>query len=388
MVFDFTGKTVWVTGAGKGIGYVTALAFADAGAKVTGFDLAFPQENYPFVIETLDVSDAAQVSDVCGRLLAVEERLDVLVNAAGILRMGATDQLSQEDWQQTFAVNVGGAFNLFQQTMGQFRRQQSGAIVTVASDAAHTPRIGMSAYGASKAALKSLALTVGLELAGSGVRCNLVSPGSTDTDMQRTLWTCDDAEQQRIRGFGEQFKLGIPLGKIARPQEIASTILFLASDAASHITLQDIVVDGGSTLGGVMIWKRHLSLDALNATSQNTLVAHLGIVYTRLGDDTLEAEMPVDARTHQPFGLLHGGASAALAETLGSMAGFLMTRDGQNVVGTELNATHHRAVAQGTVRGVCQPLHLGRSSQSWEIVVFDEQGRRCCTCRLSTMVLG
>lgn len=92
-----------------------------------------------------------------------------------------------------------------------------------------------------------------------------------------------------------------------------------------------------------MIWKRHLSLDALNATSQNTLVAHLGIVYTRLGDDTLEAEMPVDARTHQPFGLLHGGASAALAETLGSMAGFLMTRDGQNVVGTELNATHHRA---------------------------------------------
>ena len=137
-----------------------------------------------------------------------------------------------------------------------------------------------------------------------------------------------------------------------------------------------------------MIWKRHLSLEELNSTSQNTLVAHLGIVYTRIGDDTLEAEMPVDARTHQPFGLLHGGASAALAETLGSMAGFLMTRDGQNVVGTELNATHHRAVSHGRVRGVCQPLHLGRSSQSWEIVVLDEQGRRCCTCRLSTMVLG
>ncbi|WP_080208921.1 hotdog fold thioesterase, partial [Salmonella enterica] len=94
-----------------------------------------------------------------------------------------------------------------------------------------------------------------------------------------------------------------------------------------------------------MIWKRHLTLDELNATSQNTLVAHLGIVYTRLGDDVLEAEMPVDARTHQPFGLLHGGASAALAETLGSMAGYLMTRDGQCVVGTELNATHHRAVS-------------------------------------------
>ncbi|MDU7649249.1 MAG: 2,3-dihydro-2,3-dihydroxybenzoate dehydrogenase EntA [Klebsiella michiganensis] len=225
---DFHGRTVWVTGAGKGIGYATALAFVEAGAQVTGFDLAFDGESYPFATETLDVADAQQVAQTCGRLLAGTARLDVLVNAAGILRMGATDALSQEDWQQTFAVNVGGAFNLFQQTMAQFRRQKGGAIVTVASDAAHTPRIGMSAYGASKAALKSLALTVGLELAGSGVRCNLVSPGSTDT---------------------EQFKLGIPLGKIARPQEIANTILFLASDHASHITLQDIVVDGGSTLG-------------------------------------------------------------------------------------------------------------------------------------------
>ena len=246
---DFSGKNVWVTGAGPGIGYATALAFVEAGAKVTGFDQAFAQEQYPFATEVMDVADAAQVAQVCQRLLAETERLDVLVNAAGILRMGATDQLSKEDWQQTFAVNVGGAFTLLQQTMTQFRRQRGGAIVTVASDAAHTPRIGMSAYGASKAALKSLALSVGLELAGSGVRCNVVSPGSTDTDMQRTLWVSDDAEEQRIRGFGEQFKLGIPLGKIARPQEIANTILFLASDLASHITLQDIVVDGGSTLG-------------------------------------------------------------------------------------------------------------------------------------------
>ena len=247
--FDFSDKTVWVTGAGKGIGYATALAFVDAGARVIGFDREFTQENYPFATEVMDVADAAQVAQVCQRVLQKTPRLDVLVNAAGILRMGATDALNVDDWQQTFAVNVGGAFNLFSQTMAQFRRQQGGAIVTVASDAAHTPRIGMGAYGASKAALKSLALTVGLELAGCGVRCNVVSPGSTDTDMQRTLWVSEDAEQQRIRGFGEQFKLGILLGKIARPQEIANTILFLASDLASHITLQDIVVDGGSTLG-------------------------------------------------------------------------------------------------------------------------------------------
>lgn len=246
---DFSGKTVWVTGAGKGIGYATARAFTDAGARVTGLDIAFPGTDYPFACETLDVAEAGQVAAVCAHLLAQNERLDVLVNAAGILHMGATDALSPQAWQRTFAVNVGGAFNFFQQTMAQFRRQQSGAIVTVASDAAHTPRIGMSAYGASKAALKSLALTVGLELAASHVRCNIVSPGSTDTDMQRTLWQSDDAEQQRIRGFSEQFKLGIPLGKIARPQDVANTILFLASDLAGHITLQDIVVDGGSTLG-------------------------------------------------------------------------------------------------------------------------------------------
>lgn len=246
---DFHGQRVWVTGAGKGIGYAAALAFAEAGAEVTGFDLAFSAGPYPFVTEIMDVADGAQVAQVCRRLLAEDQRLDVLVNAAGILRMGITDTLSTEDWQQTFAVNVGGAFNLYQHTMAQFRRQQGGAIVTVASDAAHTPRIGMSVYGASKAALKSLTQTVGLELAAYGVRCNIVSPGSTDTDMQRTLWSSDDAEQQRIRGFGEQFKLGIPLGKIARPAEIANTILFLASSHASHITLQDIVVDGGSTLG-------------------------------------------------------------------------------------------------------------------------------------------
>ncbi|MDN8542419.1 2,3-dihydro-2,3-dihydroxybenzoate dehydrogenase [Erwinia sp. BC051422] len=249
MNLDFTNKHIWVTGAGKGIGYATALAFHEAGATVVGLDLAFPQADYPFQTVELNVADAQQVKAVCQRLRPETPRLDVLVNGAGILRMGATDELDVADWEAVMAVNVGGAFNLFQQTMPWFREQRGGAIVTVASDAAHCPRIGMSAYGASKAALRSLSLTVGLELASFGVRCNLVSPGSTDTDMQRTLWKSPDAEQQRIRGFAEQFKVGIPLGKIARPEEVASTILFLASDQASHITMQDIVIDGGSTLG-------------------------------------------------------------------------------------------------------------------------------------------
>lgn len=129
------------------------------------------------------------------------------------------------------------------------RRQRAGAIVSIASNAAQAPRVGMSAYCASKAALRSLCLTVGLEMAPFGVRCNLVSPGSTDTPLQRGLWQNPDAEQQTIAGFPEQFKLGIPLGKIARPREIADAVLFLASERAGHITMQDIVIDGGATLG-------------------------------------------------------------------------------------------------------------------------------------------
>lgn len=247
--FDFSGKIVWITGAGQGIGYHTALAFHQAGAQVEAFDQRFHGHDYPFPCHTLDVSEPAQVKTVCQRLLAAQPRIDVLVNAAGILRIGATDELSFTDWQACLNVNAGGAFNLFQQTLPVFRQQRSGAIVTVASNSAHAPRIGMSAYGASKAALRSLCLTVGLEMAPYGVRCNIVSPGSTDTEMQRSLWHTPTGEQEMIAGFPDQFKLGIPLGKIAQPQEIAASVLFLASDLASHVILQDIVVDGGATLG-------------------------------------------------------------------------------------------------------------------------------------------
>lgn len=247
--WNFRDKIVWITGAAQGIGYQTALAFRQAGAQVIGFDRRFHDQDYPFSCHVLDVASAEQVKTLCQRLLAEQPRLDVLVNAAGILRIGATDELAPEEWQACMAINAGGAFNMFQQTLPLFRQQRAGAIVTIASNAAHAPRLGMSAYGASKAALRSLCLTVGLEMAPYGVRCNIVSPGSTDTEMQRSLWHTPDAEQAMINGFPEQYKLGIPLRKIAKPQEIADTVLFLASDYASHVVMQDIVVDGGATLG-------------------------------------------------------------------------------------------------------------------------------------------
>jgi 2,3-dihydro-2,3-dihydroxybenzoate dehydrogenase len=106
----------------------------------------------------------------------------------------------------------------------------------------------MAAYCASKAAVTSLTQTVGLELATFGVRVNLVSPGSTDTEMLRGMLPDEGAMARTIKGLPDQFKLGIPLNKIATPREIANTVLFLASDLASHITMQDLVVDGGATL--------------------------------------------------------------------------------------------------------------------------------------------
>ncbi|HEY2455259.1 MAG TPA: 1,4-dihydroxy-2-naphthoyl-CoA hydrolase [Scandinavium sp.] len=136
-----------------------------------------------------------------------------------------------------------------------------------------------------------------------------------------------------------------------------------------------------------MIWKRHATLDVLNAMGEGNMVGLLDIRFERLTDDELEATMPVDSRTHQPFGLLHGGASVVLAETLGSVAGYLCTEGSEKVVGVEVNANHLRAVRGGRVRGVCKALHAGRRHQVWQIEIFDEEGKLCCSSRLTTAVV-
>lgn len=136
-----------------------------------------------------------------------------------------------------------------------------------------------------------------------------------------------------------------------------------------------------------MIWKRAATLEQLNQTGADCMVGHLDIQITRMGDDELEGTMPVDRRTTQPFGLLHGGASVVLAETLGSLAGYLCSEDKQQVVGLEINANHIRAVREGRVRGVCKAIHVGRRHQVWQIEIFDQQNRLCCTSRLTTAVI-
>ncbi len=132
-----------------------------------------------------------------------------------------------------------------------------------------------------------------------------------------------------------------------------------------------------------MIWKRKITLEALNAMGEGNMVGLLDIRFEHIGDDTLEATMPVDSRTKQPFGLLHGGASVVLAESIGSVAGYLCTEGEQKVVGLEINANHVRSAREGRVRGVCKPLHLGSRHQVWQIEIFDEKGRLCCSSTTS-----
>lgn len=136
-----------------------------------------------------------------------------------------------------------------------------------------------------------------------------------------------------------------------------------------------------------MIWKRQTTLEQLNGMGEGNMVGLLDIQFDVFTDETIEATMPVDQRTHQPFGLLHGGASVVLAETLGSVAGYLCSEGEQKVVGLEVNANHIRSVRCGRVRGVCRALHVGSRHQVWQIDISDEQGRLCCSSRLTTAVV-
>lgn len=134
------------------------------------------------------------------------------------------------------------------------------------------------------------------------------------------------------------------------------------------------------------IWKKEVSFELLEHLSRNTMVEHLGIKFTEIGNDFLQAEMLVNKNTHQPFGLLHGGASAALAETIGSMAGNLAVSSDRYCVGLEINANHVRPVSTGVVRGIAMPLALGRTIQVWDIKIYNEKEKLVCVARLTLAV--
>ncbi|MEV8019173.1 2,3-dihydro-2,3-dihydroxybenzoate dehydrogenase [Streptomyces sp. NPDC086554] len=253
------GKVALVTGAAGGIGSAVARALAEDGMAVAAVDR--DAEGLDNVVRKLtadglvaeafpaDITDRAEVDRMVD---AVERRLgplDHLVNTAGVLRLGEARRLSAADWEGTFAVNTTGVFHMSQAVVNRMVPRRQGSIVTVASNAAGTARTHMAAYSASKAAATMFTKCLGLEVAEHGIRCNLVAPGSTDTPMLTSMWHDESGPRGTLDGKPDEYRLGIPLRKLARPDDIADAVVFLLSDRAAHITLHSLTVDGGATLG-------------------------------------------------------------------------------------------------------------------------------------------
>jgi 2,3-dihydro-2,3-dihydroxybenzoate dehydrogenase len=247
-----------VTGAAGGIGSAVARTLAWQGAPVAVVDLdgagvdrevaALRAAGGTARGYVVDVRDAGAVE---GAVKLIEEELGpvgVLANVAGILRTGPVTQSSDADWYEVFAVNLHGVVHWCRAVARRMVPRRAGCIVTVGSNAAGVPRMDMAAYASSKAAVAHFMRCLGLEVAGYGIRCNVVAPGSTDTPMQRSMWTVESGAAEVLRGSLTRYKVGIPLGRLAEPADIADAVAFLASDRARHITMQELYVDGGAAL--------------------------------------------------------------------------------------------------------------------------------------------
>ncbi|WP_188987372.1 2,3-dihydro-2,3-dihydroxybenzoate dehydrogenase [Saccharopolyspora thermophila] len=252
------GKVAIVTGAGQGIGAAVTAAFAGLDATVAAVDrnadrvaavaTKLTAKGHQVHAHCADVADSAAVTEVVDRVERELGPVDILANIAGVLQVGTVQELTDEEWHRTFAVNATGVFAMSRAVSRHMIPRRRGAIVTVSSNAAGVPRHGMAAYAASKAAATLFTKSLGLELAEYGIRCNVVAPGSTDTDMQRGMWADERGADRVIAGSPEVFRVGIPLRRLATPEDIADAVVFLASDQARHITMHDLYVDGGATL--------------------------------------------------------------------------------------------------------------------------------------------
>jgi NAD(P)-dependent dehydrogenase (short-subunit alcohol dehydrogenase family) len=245
MPSDFNGRVVVVTGGARGIGEAICGAFLEVGARVVALDLLAPSEPLEGArYLQANIADPQSVADAFADIAIREQRVDVLVNNAGIQRVGLIGDLPPEKWSEVIGTNLTGAFLCDSQAVPIMRGQGSGSIIHVASVAAFNGLPGRAAYTAAKAGLLGLTRVMAVELASVGVRVNAVAPGFTRTGLVE--------QALRDGSLQEDWMVErVPMGRLAEPREIAQVVRYLASDEASFVTGQVIVVDGGWMIQGI-----------------------------------------------------------------------------------------------------------------------------------------
>ncbi|MCB1487137.1 MAG: SDR family oxidoreductase [Bauldia sp.] len=250
------GKVALVTGAATGIGEGVArtlhaagvhLAVADVnGDGVTALAKDLGDNCRAF---TLDVTDGPAVEACVSIVEDTVGPIHGLAHVVGIQKFGQVAEMAEADFDATFNVNVKGAFLVVQAVARRMIPREQGSIVAIASTAARTPRIAQGAYCGSKAAVAQLMCVAGLELAPRNIRVNCVSPGVTETGMVQRLMATMETPEVVVGGNLDAYRLPVPLGRLARSEEIADVVAFLLSDRSTYLTMQDIVVDGGGAMG-------------------------------------------------------------------------------------------------------------------------------------------